>query len=160
MIRPSLIKRGKFALPAEQDYKSIGLGLTVSHPFFRYLLLWFFIALQTMTPFIHAHAGENGAGTDDAGHAGFLHAHQVPLADAARQLKMTDQHGPEIEVAQGALLRHDCLALIEARLTCAAVERPRASTTSPPGADMPSQPSPMPGLPDHALPHALAPPSA
>lgn len=75
--------------------------LTVLRRTCRFLLLWIFIALQAMTPFIHAHAG-----TVHLNHTGFLHLHQdVAHADATWHALAADEHGTEVAVAAGLTAR-------------------------------------------------------
>jgi hypothetical protein len=67
-------------------------------------MLWFFVALQTMAPFVHAHAG-----AVQLTHPGFLHVHQGVQTDAAWHVTAADAHGAQTEVAQGMPLRDDTL---------------------------------------------------
>lgn len=117
-------------------------------------MLWFFVALQTMAPFIHAHAG-----AVQLNHGRFLHVHQGVHSDAAWHVMAADQHGTEVAVAQGVRLRND---------TPAAAATPAVNVASPaivvaerrPGAGLPAPPPLHLALPDHLHPHALAPPAA
>lgn len=126
-------------------------------------MLWLLVALQSMTLFIHAHAG-----AVQLNHGGLLHVSQSVQGDAAYQVMAG---GAEIAAAQGMPLRKSALcsrcpvcsdadavacyaadAPLAVRLTL-----PRADTTGRLGADLPS---PHLALPDYTLPHALAPPFA
>ncbi|MBU1395859.1 MAG: hypothetical protein KKE84_06920 [Gammaproteobacteria bacterium] len=126
---------------------------TVPHRAARFLMLWLFVALQAMTPLIHAHAG-----AVQLSHADFLHVHQGLHSDAAYHVIAADEHGAEVEVAKGMPLRNGMLG--------AAAEAPLAMTLTLPRADMTERPAiglPPPldfSPPDYILPHALAPPLA
>lgn len=125
------------------------------HSTARFLMLWFFVALQTMAPFIHAHAG-----AVQLNHAGFLHLHQGVHSDAAWHVTAADEHGVEVEVAQGMPLRHDTPAAAAPAPLAARLTLPRVAVAAHPGAGLPAPPPLHLALPDHTLPHALAPPSA
>jgi len=118
-------------------------------------MLWFFVALQAMAPFIHAHAG-----AVQLNHAGFLHAHQGMHSDASWHVMAADEHGAEVEVAQGMPLRNDAPATAAAHAPLAAMTLPRVDVAARPGSGLPAPPPLHLALPDHTLPHALAPPSA
>jgi hypothetical protein len=120
----------------------------------RALMLWFVFVLQTMTPFIHAHAGAM-----QLNHGGFLHLHQGVHDDAIYPTASSDEPREEVDVAQGMPLRHVTLDVADT----AAPPRvpailPAAANESRPGAGLPAPPSQYLTLPDHTLPHALAPP--
>lgn len=118
-------------------------------------MFWFVIALQAMAPFIHAHAG-----AVQLNHADFLHLHQGAHSDAAWHGMASDEHGAEVEVAQSMPLRHDALGTIADAPTLAhGPGAPRPDTTERSGAGLAAPPL-HPALPDHSLPHALAPPFA
>jgi len=117
-------------------------------------MLWFFVALQTMAPFIHAHAG-----AVQLNHAGFLHVHQGAHGDDAWHVA-TDEHGAEVEVAQGMPLRNDTPATTVPAPLAASLPLPHADAAARPGAGLPAPPPLHLALPDHTLPHALAPPLA
>ena len=117
-------------------------------------MLWFFVALQTMAPFIHAHAG-----AVQLNHAGFLHVHQGVHGDAAWHVA-ADEHGAEVEVAQGMPLRSDTPATTVPAPLAAGLPLPHAGAAAHPGAGLPAPPPLHLALPDHTLPHALAPPLA
>jgi len=120
-------------------------------------MLWFFVALQTMAPFIHAHAG-----AVHLHHAGFLHVHQGVHSDATWHVMAADEHGAEVEVAQGMPLRNTVPPTVAAHASPAAnLTLPRIDMAARPGAGLPAPPPLLRlALPDHTLPHALAPPSA
>jgi len=131
----------------------IFLNPIVTHRTARFLMLWLFVALQAMTPLIHAHAG-----AVQLSHADLPHVHQGVHSDAAYHVIAADEHGAEVEVAHGMPLRNGTLS--------AAAEAPLAVTWALPCADMSDRtgaglPPPLYlAPPDHTLPHALAPPSA
>jgi hypothetical protein len=118
-------------------------------------MLWFFVALQTMAPFIHAHAG-----AVQLNHAGFLHVHQGVHSDAAWHVTAVDEHGAEVEVAQGMPLRHDTPATTAPVPPVVTLPLPHVDATTRPGTGLPAPPPLHLALPDHTLPHALAPPLA
>lgn len=125
---------------------------TVPHPLRRVLMLWLVIALQALMPFIHAHAG-----AVHLSHSGFLNTHQAAHGDVAYHAISTGEHGAEIEVAQGMLLRHAAKAVAEAQSVAPCPLQPAAIVDRP--AACPSAlPPHLPLLPDHAFPLALAPP--
>jgi len=119
----------------------------------RFLMFWFFVALQAMTPFIHAHAG-----AVQLNHAGFLHMHQGVHSDAAWHVAAADEHGEEVEVAQGMPLRNDTPSASHAPLA-ASLTLPRMNVAACPSVGLPGLLLHW-ALPDHTLPHALAPPTA
>lgn len=129
----------------------------VSNKTTRFLMLWLFVALQAMTPFIHAHAG-----AVQLDHAGFLHAHhyahQGAHSDAVYHASATDEHGAEVGVAQAMPMRSDTQDL-DVPLAIA-LALPGVHVTARSGAGMQAPPPLLLALPDHTLPHALAPPSA
>lgn len=119
-------------------------------------MLWFFVALQTMTPFIHAHAG-----AVQLNHGGLLHVHQGLHTDAVYHAIATHEHGAEVEVAQGVPARKTTLDASSVDLSIlanpialclAASAQTRAVLPDPPLFHLTS--------PDHTRPLALAPPSA
>jgi len=118
-------------------------------------MLWFFVALQAMTPFVHAHAG-----TVQLNHAGFLHLHQGVHGDVAYHAFATDEHGAEVVVAQGMPLRVDGLGAANDASLAVTLPLPRIGAATPPGAGLPAPPPLHLALPAHTRPHALAPPSA
>ena len=124
---------------------------TVPHRFHRLLMLWLVIALQALTPFVHAHAG-----TVQLNHTGWLHVHPGAPGDVAYHAIESGEQGEEVEVAQGMPLRHAALvaANADAPSPVPAVRPPTATV----GRVLPAAPPLPPPLPDHALPHALAPP--
>jgi hypothetical protein len=117
--------------------------------------LWFVIALQTLTPFIHAHAG-----VVQASHAGFLHVHQSVHGDATSHAVEQGELDAGVEVAQGMPLQHTALAVANAssmRFTTMSILSPTA-IASWPGAGFSASPPLHFAPPDHTLPLALAPP--
>ncbi|MCU0811276.1 MAG: hypothetical protein MUE59_09615 [Thiobacillaceae bacterium] len=126
------------------------------HRLQRFLMPWFLVALQAMTPFIHAHAG-----AVELNHAGFLHVHQNAHTDAVWHVVAADERGAEVEVEQGMPLRHDShISIADAPPVAAGPALPQIEETKRPGAGLPA---PIPlrlALPDHLLPQALAPPAA
>lgn len=140
--------------PGRMNSGPIPFSMTMPQRLRRLLIFWFVIALQAMTPFIHVHAGAL-----PAGHTSLLHMHPYAYSDAGCHAVSPDEHGPEIEMAQGSPLRHATLAVADAvphlappdRLTLAAVCRPIAGVPI----FFPLLPLPPP---DHTLPPALAPP--
>lgn len=117
-------------------------------------MLWFFVALQAMMPFIHAHAG-----AVQLNHSGFLHLHQGIHNDAAYHVTATSEYGAEVDVSEGRPLRIDALDPADAALPIAGLVQPRAFAAHQPGAGLPAPP-PHFSPPAHTLPHALAPPAA
>jgi hypothetical protein len=120
----------------------------------RFLMLWFLVALQAMTPLIHAHAG-----AVQLDHAHFLHLHQGAHDDAACHALATDEHGAAFEVAQGRPLRIDPLAVANDVQPGATLSLPRVESIAQSGAGLPALPRPQRVPPDHTHPHALAPPA-
>lgn len=116
-------------------------------------MLWLFIALQAMAPFIHAHAG-----TVRLDHTGFMHLHQGSAGDAAWHAVASDAHGTEVAVAAGVPPRPT--------LAPAHVDGPAMAVPTPHrGRDRlqsVSRPRPPPALrvalPAYTRPLALAPP--
>src|SRR5512135_880272 len=135
----SLIKFSKHSYP------------TMPHCLHRWLMLWFVIALQALTPFVHAHAG-----TVQLNHTGWLHVHPGVHGDVAYHAIQSGEQSEEVEVAQGMSSRHAALAVANAAapypLPAARPPTARVATA------LPVAPPLHPPLPDHALPHALAPP--
>jgi hypothetical protein len=131
------------------------LTLTVRYRSLRFLMLWLFVVLQAMAPFIHAHAG-----AVRAEHGGFLHLHQGIQGDVTYHAMAADEHGAEVAVEQGVRLRDSTLdAITEAPLVpCLGLLRTALATR--PGADLPLAPLLGSLYSRHTLPHALAPPAA
>jgi hypothetical protein len=136
-------------------HKSDHLCPTVPHSTARFLMFWFFVAVQAMAPFIHAHAG-----AVQLGHTDFLHVHQGAHGDAAWHVTAQDEHGAEIEVAQGMPLRNDMSPTAVPAPLAASPALPRASEAACPGAGSPAPPPLCRVRTDHAFPYALAPPAA
>ncbi len=100
-------------------------------------MLWLFVALQVMTPFIHAHAG-----AVQLNHANFLHLQQAGHGDAAYHALEADEHGAEVEVAQGMPLRHDTPVTAAAHGPLAAnLTLPYADGMQQPGTGLPAPPA-------------------
>ena len=116
-------------------------------------MLWLLVALQAITPFVHAHAG-----AVQLDHSGFLHAYQGGHGDAVYHASAADEHGAEIGVAHGMPLRSDMLDM--GAPLAVGLALPYDHVTERPGAGVPAPPQLFLALPDHTLPHALAPPSA
>ena len=120
-------------------------------------MLWIFVVLQTMVPFIHAHAG-----TAQLNHGGLLHIHQGAYADEIYHAITAHEHGAEIDVAQGTPVRKTepgMLDGVQAAVVNPAPQHAHAivrQSAPPPSA---SPPFYFP-LPEHTLPHTLAPPFA
>jgi len=117
-------------------------------------MLWFFVAVQAMTPFIHAHAG-----AVQLCHTGFLHVYPSVHGDAAYHALAADENGAEIRVAQGMSLRIGTLGAAAAAPLAVPLVLPGADKTERPGAGLPPPSLHLAPL-DHTHPHALAPPSA
>ncbi len=118
-------------------------------------MLWLVIALQAMTPFVHAHAGPA-----QASHAGWLHGYAAAPGDVAYHSAENREQGAEIEVAQGIRsLRQAVLFVSDADASYPVLALPPSAATA--ARLNPAWPGVTPLqaiLPDHALPHALAPP--
>lgn len=119
----------------------------------RVLMFWFLVALQAMTPFIHAHAG-----AVQLKHVNFMHLHQGTHGDAPCHALAADEHGASFDAAQGRPLRIDPLGVADAQ-PAATLSRPRAERIAQSGAGQPALPRLQWVPPDHTHPHALAPPS-
>ena len=118
-------------------------------------MLWFVIALQAITPFIHAHAG-----AVQLSHVDLPHVHQGVHSDAVYHVMAADEHGAEVEVAQGKPLRNSTLGAAAEAPLAVILALPRAAMTERPATGLPA-PTPLYlAPPDHTLPPALAPPSA
>jgi len=119
----------------------------------RYLMLWIVIVLQTMTPFIHAHAG-----AVQISHASLHHAHAGAHAESAYHALAASEHGAEIEVAHGMAIRSDAQGESAAVPPISADTLLRIDVASP-GKGLPAPP-PLLLVPSaHVFPLALAPPS-
>jgi len=117
-------------------------------------MLWFFIVLQTMTPFIHAHAG-----AVQLSHASVMQAHGDAHTDASYHALAHDEHGAEIAVAHGMPMRADANHLS----TDVAFAPPVALlciATVTPGSGLPAPPLFYLVRSDHSHPLVLAPPLA
>lgn len=122
----------------------------------RFLMLWFFIALQAVAPFIHAHAG-----AVHLHHAGFLHLHEAAApGEAAWHAMVADDHGTEVAVAAGLPARSSQPGVVADAFPAALTTLPRPEAAQRPGAGLPAPPGTTSGQPDHARPFALAPPAA
>lgn len=146
--RHPVIRNGAFLTFSKHSYP------TVPRRLHRLLMLWFVIALQALTPFVHAHAG-----AVQLNHTGWLHVHPGASGDVAYHAIESGEQGEEVEVAQGMPLRHAALAAANADVSSPV---PAFRTPTAPagrvGRVLPVAPPLQPPLPDHALPHALAPP--
>ena len=117
-------------------------------------MLWFVIALQALTPFVHAHAG-----VAQASHAGFLHVHQSVHGDATSHALEQGEPDAAVGVAQGMPLQHAGLAVANALMTFTTTSIPSPTAmASWPGAGWPVSPPLHLAPPDHTRPRALAPP--
>ena len=115
-------------------------------------MLGLVIALQALTPFVHAHAR-----AVQLSHAGWLHAHPGVHGDVTYHASESGEQGEEVEVAQGMPLRYGALTAVNAdALSPVPTVRPPAAVRG--STALPVAPPLHPPLPDHALPHALAPP--
>lgn len=127
--------------------------LTVLRRTCRFLLLWIFIALQAMVPFIHAHAG-----AAHLNHTGFLHLHQdVAHADATWHVLEADEHGTEVEVSAGVPARNGAHTVPPAAAPL--VPWPAAEMQYP-GTGLSAPPAVHWVQPGYTLPPAFAPPFA
>lgn len=118
-------------------------------------MLWLFVALQAMAPFMHAHAG-----AVRVDHGGFLHLHQGIQGDVTYHAMAADEHGAEVAMEQGVRLRDSTLdAIAEAPLVpCLRLLRAALATRT--GVDFPLPSLLISLYSQHTLPHALAPPAA
>lgn len=117
----------------------------------RWLVWGMFVVLQTMTPFVHAHATPGQA---HSGPAGFLHLHGVMPAE---QAQVDAPHAPVLDVADGVCPRAQAEVPVPPILP--AVVWGRAPVLLLHAA----HPDARPLLPDRhfdRLPPALAPPAA
>jgi hypothetical protein len=117
-------------------------------------MLWFLVALQAMTPFIHAHAG-----AVQLTHASFMHLHSGAQGVAANPALAADESDAPFEVAQGRPLRIDPLGAAHAGLPALPLSPLHAERTVLSGAGLPTPLQPQRVPPAHTHPHALAPPS-
>ena len=123
----------------------------------RYLMLWIVIVLQTMTPFIHAHAGSVQISHASLNHA-HAHAHAGAHVESAYHPLAASEHGAEIEVAHGMPIRSDAHGASADVPSISPVTLLRIDTASP-GRGL-AAPPPLYLVPsDHSLPLALAPPA-
>jgi hypothetical protein len=115
-------------------------------------MLWIVLALQAMTPFIHAHAD-----VMHLGHADGPHMHQTLSAEAAGHAVVAGEHDVTVAVAQGLPAR-DAEDVIEASARGIAA---RPAPVVAVALAVPAFPIPPPlhlSPPDHALPLTQAPP--
>lgn len=117
-------------------------------------MLWFLVALQAMTPFIHAHAG-----AVQLNHTNLLHLQRDTQGDTAYHALVADEHGAAFEVAQGRPPRISPLGAADAVQPAATLSLPRVERITQSGAGLTAPPQPQRAPPDHSHPHALAPPS-
>lgn len=125
----------------------------VSNRIPRFLMLWLFVALQVMTPFIHAHAG-----VVQLDRTGVLHAYEDVHSDVIYHASAAGERGTEVRVAQAMPMRRDMPATEVARAMVSVL--PCVQATARPGTGLFASPPLFLALPDHTLPHALAPPFA
>ncbi len=125
----------------------------VSNRIPRFLMLWLFVALQVMTPFIHAHASVVQFDRTVA-----LHVCEDLHSDAVYHASAIGERGTEVRVAQAMPMRRDMPVTDVARAMVSML--PCVQATARPGAGLPASPPLFLALPDHILPHALAPPFA
>lgn len=119
----------------------------------RFATLWFVIAVQALTPFVHADAG-----AVQVSHAGFLHGHRSVHGEATFDAAENGEQGVEVEVARMPV-RHGALVVADAAMPFTApANLAPAATVRRAGAGLSAVPPSHVPLPDHALPHALAPP--
>ncbi|MGV8992155.1 MAG: hypothetical protein ACOH1Q_12215 [Thiobacillus sp.] len=125
----------------------------------RYLMLWIVFVLQTMTPFIHAHAGSVQISHASLNHAhAHAHAHAGAHVESAYHPLAASEHGAEIEVAHGMPIRSDAHGASADVPSISPVTLLRIDTSSP-GRGLPAPP-PLYLVPsEHSLPLALAPPA-
>jgi hypothetical protein len=116
-------------------------------------MLWMLVALQVMTPFIHAHAG-----VVQLDRTGGLHTCKDADSDAVYDASAADEHGTGGRVAQAMRIRRDMPATDVARAMVSVL--PCVQATACPGTGLFASPPLFLALPDHTLPHALAPPFA
>lgn len=144
----------------------------MDHRIVRWLMLVLFVALQAMTPFIHAHAAPlaaSAAGGEPAGSwarsgpaaDGFLHIHPRAHLDPACQSGAVPDAGAEVDVPSGVATRTD--ARTARRPMHVAMRPPVAPADAAHGrrnemhaADVP----PGRASPYFRLPPAFAPPAA
>ncbi len=117
-------------------------------------MLWLLVALQAITPFIHAHAG-----AVQLKHASFMHLHPGAHGDAANHALVVDEHGASFQVAQGRPLRIGPLGAASDVQPAVTLLLPRAERTTQSSAGLPAPPQPQRVPAEHTHPHALAPPS-
>ncbi|MHB1092900.1 hypothetical protein [Thiobacillus sp.] len=116
-------------------------------------MFWFVMALQAMTPFVHAHAGAGWLGEP-----GQLHVHPGVYGDVVCHLIEGGEQGALVEVTQGMSLRQAVLLAADAVPNPVSAVLPTGMITSGWHAAWPTAP-PLPRLlSDHILPFALAPP--
>ncbi len=117
-------------------------------------MLWLFVALQAMAPFIHAHAG-----VMQVEHAGFMHLHQGAEGDVAWHGAASGEHGTEVAVAAGVPLRHTVAVAHMDQASIAAPTARRIDDSAQRLAHPRAPPAPRVALRAHARPPALAPPA-
>ncbi|HEY9099787.1 MAG TPA: hypothetical protein VIN38_13040 [Thiobacillus sp.] len=122
----------------------------------RLLMLWLFVALQAMTPFIHAHAD-----SAQLNHGGLFHVHQSAHTDVIYHAIAAHDHGAEFQVAAGVPARKCELGIASSGQVF--IVNPflhRIDISTQQDARYFNQPPRFLTLPEHTLRHALAPPSA
>lgn len=114
-------------------------------------MLWFVIALQAWAPFVHAHAG-----AVQTGRTAWLHEPPGLGGDVAFHAIERGEQGGTADVAQGMPWQPAAPAAANAGASSPLpVVRPSAARMD---AVVTVAPPLRPTLPDHVLPHALAPP--
>lgn len=116
-------------------------------------MLWLFVALQAMTPFIHAHAG-----AVLLNHGGLPHLHQGEHSDASYHVVAAHEHGAEVAVEQGLQQRTGAQRVAPDAL-CVPPSIFLQADILQPGVGLPAPPPLYLVRSDHTLPLALAPPS-
>jgi hypothetical protein len=115
-------------------------------------MLWIVLALQAMTPFIHAHAD-----VMHLTHADGPHLHQALSAEAAGHAVVAGEHDVTVAVAQG-LPSRDAADVIEAPARGIAARPTLCVSVALAAAAYPIPPPLHLSPPDHAFPLTQAPP--
>lgn len=122
----------------------------------RFLTLWFFVALQMLAPFIHAHAG-----AVSLHHGDILHLHpSAPHADAVWHAAVSGEHGAEVSVATGLPARSALSAGPADAPLALPRGLPRVAAAPDAGQIRPAPPPVRPDRLSHTRPPAVAPPRA
>jgi hypothetical protein len=128
---------------------------TVPNRFLHMLMLWVVVVLQTITPFVHAHAGAGRPGDAD-----LLRAHPDVYGDVAcHHLIEGGERGAEVKVAQGMPLPQTALLAVDpGALYAVPAVLPRGMMTGDRSVAWRAAPLLSSHLHDHVLSHAPAPP--